>query len=708
VSASAPGDLAHRRYSQQVRERRTSGRLRASVAAVAALLLPALTLTPRPVQAAEEPGEVIVQITRLAPAVLDTGDDVTVIGVVRNPERYAWTNVQVYPAIANTPFVSRASARAAITGGDTYTGQRILAPSARDNVGALRAGQSRRFSLTIRAEQLGLSGAEGVYPLGIQVLATGPGGVKPDTAVGRANTFLPLRTATNASPITPAPTTVLWPFLLPGERGSDNNYADTSELAASIGPHGQLRNLLDLALTTPRRGSDVILDPSLLQVLESMRDASGDSDASEARRKNADRFLDDLTDLADDYSCATLGYDRPDVLAVAASPSSPELNAMIDAATTGTLDEYDLSCLRIEWPSPHGIDRPTLAALRRENVEAVVVSPWVVPDWEATRGNLLTRRTQAGELPLLVDDRLDAGVPGTASPVTLRQEILSESVFTGLTAGTDVSRTSTVVIVDPTFNPGTVRGNPLAIAYEADVTDPKNLAASIESRRTPYAGQVPEKAEATPVSERQTLVAVDAAHMAELLGGMLLDSSDRTGHEQSVASLVSQRWRKHSAAGLKAAEAVSDHLNHELADISVEGPEALTLSSATGQFPITVRNRSPHRVRVGLGIESSTPGVRFKAPSTVDVAAGESRTITVDMDMASELATTVTARLSAANGQEFGAATDFNVRSSQVGAAVWLAIGISIAFVAVALIRRFGRPGHRPEHTTLPPGDFDD
>lgn len=673
------------------------------------LLVPALTLGPIPAQAAEEPGEVIVQILRLSPAVLDATDDITVTGVVRNPERYAWTDVQVYPAVAKTPFTSRAAARAAIAGGDTYTGERIVAQGARDVLGTLRPGQSRRFSLTVRSEQLGLSGAEGVYPLGIHVLGSGPDGGRSTTAVGRANTFLPLRASTAQARLTPTPTTVLWPFLLPGQRGPDNRYADTSELAASIGPQGQMRNLLDLALSTPRRGSDVVIDPSLLQVLEAMSEAPGDSDAAEARRDIADDFRDDLTDLADDYSCAALGYDRPDILAVAASPSAAELNAVIDLATAGTLDDNDISCMRVEWPTARGVDRPTLTALRRENVEAVIVSPWAVPGWNGTHGNLLTRRTRTGELPLVVNDRLDDGVPGVASPVTLRQLILSESVLTGMTAGADVARTSTVVVVDPRFNPGTVRGSPLAIAYASDVTEPKNLAASIESRSRPYTDAIPEKAEATPVSSRQTGVAVDAAHMADLLNGMLLDEDDRTGHAQSVASLVSQRWRRHAASGLKAAEAVSDHLNRELAQISVEGPEALTLSSATGQFPITVRNQSPHRVRVGLGIESSAPGVEFEAPQTVDVAAGESRTVTVDMDMKSATATTVTARLSGSNGQEFGAATDFNVRSSQVGAALWVAIGVSVVFVVIALIRRFGRPGHRPAHPTLPPSDdFDD
>lgn len=700
MSASGPGDLAVRRYSQLVaRERRTNRRLRASVAALTALFLPFVPSTTAPARAAE-PGEVIVQITRLAPAVLDPNDDVTITGVVRNPERHGWTDVQVYASVAKTPFVSRSAARAAIAGGDTYTGDRIVAPSARDDLGILRPGQSRRFSLTVRAELLGLSGAEGVYPVGVQVLATGPDDVRPDAAVGRANTFLPLKATTGAR-ATPTPTTVLWPFLLPGQRRGDGSYADSARLASSIAPNGQLRNLLNLAMTTPRRGSDVIIDPSLLQVLSVMAGQSSESDAATARRRNAERFLDDLQRLTHDYSCATTGYDRPDPLAVAASTAPAELNAVIDAATTGTLEQHDLECLRAEWPSPRGIDRRTLTALRRAGIEAVVVSPWAVPGWDGTRGNLLNRQTQAGDLPLVVNDPFDDGVPGVPSPVTLRQVILSESLLTGITAGVDVADTSTIVIVDPEFNPGTVRGTPLAVAYTSDVTDPKNLAASVESRRTGYTGPVAEQAEATPVSARQTLVAVDAANMAALISGMLLDEADRVGHAQSVASLLGQQWRKRGATGLKAADSVAESLNRELADIAVEGPAALTLSSTTGQFPITVRNQSPHRVRVGLGIESSAPGVRFKAPRTVDVAAGESRTVTVNMDMGSETATTVTARLSGASGQEFGAATDFNVRSSQVGAALWIAIGLSMAFVAIALVRRFARPGHRPPSQTL-------
>ena len=202
--------------------------------------------SPRPRRRAEEmparAGEtwqVIVQITRLSPAVLDAADDIKVTGVVRNPERYAWTDVQVYPAVAKTPFHLAGAARAAITEWRDLH-RRTHRGSERPRRPRHAAGWPVPPLLTDGSgEQLDLSGAEGVYPLGIHVLATGPGGVRTDTAVGRANTFLPLRTGTAQNPITRTPTTVLWPFLLPGERRSDNSYADTAELAASISPRGQ-------------------------------------------------------------------------------------------------------------------------------------------------------------------------------------------------------------------------------------------------------------------------------------------------------------------------------------------------------------------------------------------------------------------------------------------------------------------------------------
>jgi hypothetical protein len=646
-----------------------------------------------PASAAEPPGAVSVAITRLTPGVLVRSGEVAIGGVVRNTGRQAWSNANVYIAVPKQPLLARGAVRAALATENAETGPRVVNPGAVATLGTLRPGQARRFAISVSSGQLGL-GADGVYPLGVQVLAAPPDAPRSTVVVGGAATLLPVRTTRTAKA---SPTTVLWPFLQPG-----------ASLAASIQPGGQMRNLLDLARTTPRRGSDIVVDPSLLSALEGMTRLPGKSPAAAAQRRDAAAFLADLTRLAERYSCAAVGYDRPDELAITSSPLAMELNNVVDRATDGTLRSRDLDCLRIAWPSPQGVDRTLLAALRRQDIDAVVVSPWAVPGWDASHGNLLVRKSPASSPPLVVDDRLDTDAAGVPTPLTLRQTILGGAVLTSIASGQDVAKTSTVVMVDPRFNPGRVGGEPLAAVYSSPVTDPKNLAASVRSASIPYLGGVPDRADARPISSRLLTVAADAAQTARLLDGILLDDADRTNHAQLVARLVSQRWRGHSAAGLDAADAAINELSKELAAISVEGPEALTLSSGAGQFPVTVGNRTPHRVRVVLGIESSAPGVRFKAPRSVDVSAGESRTVTVDVDMEAQTATTISVRLSSAEGFPFGAATVFNVRSTRVGAALWIAIGLSVAFVAVALIRRFARPGHRPSHAPLPPDDFDD
>jgi hypothetical protein len=685
---------------------RVAARLALSFGLTSAAALGAIVGLPAsPSDAAAAPDALQVGVTRITPAVLDRTAEITVGGIVRNAGRQGWSDVKVYLAAPTNPLVARGLVRAALASGNSEAGPRVVDRRVVARLGTLRPGQARRFSITLSSAQLGLSGADGVYPLGVQALGSPPG--KPGATVvgGGATTLLPLRATRTAKP---APTTVLWPFLLPGRRLANGGYAGTQSLAAAIAPRGQMRNLLDLALTTPRHGSDAVLDPSLFSVLEDMTRTPGNSPAAAAQRHNAAVFLADLTRLADRYSCASVGYDRPDMLALAASSFAKELNDAIDRATEGTLDGRDLDCMRIDWPSPHAIDRMTLTALRRQDVDAVIVDPWAVPAWNSAHGNLVNRKTAAGSLPLVVRDRLDAGAAGIPTPLTLRQTILSEAVLTSMASGTGVPGTSTVTIVDPGFNPGRVSGAPLAAVFNSPVTDPANFAARVRSNRTPYLGGVPDQAETKPISSRLVTVAADAAQTARLLDGILVDDADRTGDAQLVARLVSQRWRGHSRTGLHAADHAIDELSHQLAAISVEGPEALALSSGEGQFPITVGNRTPHRVRVALGIDSSAPGVRFKGPHSVEVSAGESRTVTVNVDLGTQTATTVSVRLSSKDGLPFGASTVFNVRSTQVGAALWIAIGVSVAFVAVALLRRFASPGHRPSHTTLPPDDFDD
>lgn len=657
-----------------------------------------------PATAAVPTPDIDVRIARLTPAILIRPTEVTVYGSLRNSDNRAWKDAEVYIVRSTTPFLGHSQARTAIAGGAGSPTDRILAPTAIGSLGDLQPGETNQFSVTATAAQLGLSGRDGVYPIGVQILASTADASAQRVVIGRATTFLPIRARRTIS----APTVVLWPFLLPGTRTSDGSYADTAELAKSIGPRGQMRNLLDLALTTPRRGSDILLDPSLLAVVEDLSRAPGRSKAAAARRKAAADFLADLTRAADRYSCTAVGFDQPDLIALARTSSAPELNPLIEQATTGTLDEFGIECARLEWLTRRGVSAGVLSALRRSGTPTVIVSKGAVTGWESAAGNLVERSTSAGVVTLLVDDPLDAGLPGLHGALTLRQAILSEAVFSSMAAQATGERRPAITVVDPKLNPGPVAGAPLKAAVESDLVSRANLAATIRGTHVPYVGPLPGRTLDKPISATQVASAADAAQTAQLLNTLVLGTSAQTAHAQDIARLVSRRWRAQRTAGAEAAQQVSARLSKELAAISVEGPEALTLSGRSGQFPVTVRNKTPYRVRVGLTIDSSPASVTFKAPMTVTVAAGESRTTTANINLDGQSAATVTVRLTAAQGQSFGASTVFNVRSSRVGAALWLAIGISVGFVVFALVRRFARPGHQPVSPTLSPDDFDD
>ncbi|HSI27439.1 MAG TPA: DUF6049 family protein [Aeromicrobium sp.] len=662
--------------------RQRIGLMRARLFRLPVLLVPGLlVLGPvTPATAAVGPPSLDVQISRLTPAVITPGADLTVRGYVHNPDRRVATGVQVYLAVTADPFLSHQQARDAIRRGTGELGHRLLERGLVDSLGKVRPGATERFSLTVPHELLGLSGAQGVYGMSVHARTA------TDASAGHAATLLPLRPDGRPKAV---PTTVVWPFLRP-----------STGLEKSIARGGQLRNLLNLARAAPRRGSDILVDPALL--IHAQAIANSPDDVSDAHRRAARDFLDDLVDLARDRECWSTSFDRPDFVALQAS--SAELRAVVRRATEGTLRPYELSCDRLEWPATAGLSRSLLGSIRDSGSDAVIVAPSTVPNWQSQSGPVIEAVAPEKRISLVVQDPVDAEAAGERSPLTLRQRILSEATWSAL-AG---SGGATVVVVDPRWNPGTSGGGHLDVAMQNKYVAGIGLDEQLEKRRAPYDGPVLSRAKAQSISLDQIGSALDAAHTQQLLGRVLVEREANVAHDRRITTAVSQRWRPHRRAGEAYARDVNDDLHEELADISVEGPAALTLSSQTGRFPVTVKNKTEHRVRVGTLMESSNPRVTVAVPKGSVISAGESRTVTAAIDLDGQSSATVSIHLTTPDGAMLGAPSVFNVRSSRVGAALWVAIGLSVVFVAIALIRRFVRPGHRPDHPTLPPDDFDD
>ena len=660
---------------------------------VTLVLLP-LAQFPSPAGAAEEP-DLDVTITALSPSNLEDSSAVTMAGTVTNNDDHVWADAQAYLVIPAAPFTTRTQVDEAIDSGSAYTGERVVDLKSIDEIGDLSPGTTTRFEVRVPRRHLGITGADGIYPVGVQILGTDTDGTRATAAIGRATTFLPLVSAARPEVV---PAGLVWPLVMPDRRKPDGDYADPRTLLALVSTGGRLRNQLDLASATRASASTVIVDPALLVGLDDVgrgRHLPDGVTVSNAERQSAERFLRDLVGLARRDAAWVLEYDRPDILGTTQSASAGQLSEVLDRATSTTLARFQLTGRRVSWPTRDGVTAPLLSAVRGTGEQPVLVPPEALPGWERRDGSLVQYAARSGPMPLLVNDALDTGVPGQTTTVTLRQRMLGEAALASLQRGADPeSRADAVAIVNPSWNPGPVTGSsPLDEVFDAPYVNGVSLEDLMNTPLTRYEGAVPRTAKATPIGADQIAAAADAATTSSLLGRITPDSDDvEAQRARDIARVLGVRWREHRSEGLAAARAAVQRVDRDLARITIEGPDAVTLSSSEGSFPVTISNDSDHPVRLGVHIESSNPSLGVPDSDSVDIGAGERHTLTVAVDMSSQNSATLTARMVTSDGEAFGSPAVFNVRSSRVGAALWVAIGLAAAFVVVALARRFRKP----------------
>lgn len=657
---------------------------------IALLLLLALAPVPAvAVEAGEEEARLDVRITGLSPSTLAEGRTVTLSGTITNRGEQTWTSAQAYLVAPQTPFTTRQQIRDAVEGGFSYTGERRIALDSIDEVGTLTPGRTSQFSVRVPYEVLNVNGGQGVYPVGVQILGTSEDGTRSGDAIGRATTFLPL---VNGDVETPAALVV--PFVMPDRRGVEGRYVDPANLVERVSTDGQLRNLLDLATSAPPEGTTVIVDPALLVGLDDLaagRRLPDDVTFSEEERQAAATARDDLVALARSTTTWVLDYGRPDVLAMSRS-GREGLQEAISRATATTLARFGLSGRPLAWPSRSGVSDDLVADLRGRGDRPVLVNRVAVPDWEARLGSLVTRETDAGPVPLLVDAGLDAGVPGATTVTTLRQRMLSEAALGALEREFDpTSRADAVAVVDPGWDPGSPgQQGSIQPAFDADFVTPRGLDSFMNDERSPYTGGLPVESAAEPLDPEQVEAVAEALEQTATLVSLLADSATvQDARALRAAGLLGIGWRKDREAGVEAAQAFAESTAASLALITVEGPPAVTLSSSEGSFPVTITNDSEEPIRVGLRLDSSNPRLDVPDVEPIDVSAGERRTLTVAADVGTQSSSTFTAQMVTAGGTEFGEPAVFNVRSSRVGAAMWVAMGVAFAVVVLALARRF-------------------
>lgn len=677
------------------------------LAAVLAALVPGLAATLAPPASAADSDRLAVTIDALSPASLTPGQPLTLSGRISNPSSEAWSRLRVHLVMPATPLTDPAAIDAALAAPTPdVTGTRLTSPSAVVAAGDLQPGDTTTFQLEVPAAELPTS-ASGVYPVGVQVLATGEDGERSSDAIGRSHTVVPYVT----DKTTPsARVSVVWPFIAPIQRDERNRYADTSALVQSVSPGGRLRRLLDLARSDESSPSTVLIDPALLDAL---RDIANDSygpartnapgDASqyppeELPTEESDAavrvrtFLTELVDYARRHGVWAVPYGRPDTFAITRGSAGEPGATLVDAAqraTAATLAQFGLTARIAYWP-PNGISNAKrLDGSRQLGSTVALLSPEVLAGWTPADSTAL--RAQAGGAPadvVVVDPMLTSDSGAANATLAMRQRVAARAALGVLGS----SSRQVVVVPSPTFDPG----NEWARASFHEVFDapwvfPTAADALVSDRAQAWPGRVALSKGTSPraISRAQVLAAARIVDSGAVVGALLGDDEQRdVFYAQSASLAISQDWRAARTRGARHAEEQAESVERILDRVSVSPTSFVTLSGSSGRFPVTITNDLPAPVTVGVHFTSDDEDARIDDIPPQQITAGQSVTVTVTADVGQATTTTFRASLITADGTSVGDATPFTVRSSVVGRVIWIFLGLALALVVVAVVRR--------------------
>ncbi len=688
------------------RPRRAAAAALGVVLAATALLL-AFHQPPAAAQSANQPLQVTVsELSPLAPTATDT---LHLAGQVANGSATPVAQVVVQLRVSARPLLSRSSlAESASSTGPPpgpVVGQAVTVAA------TLAPGAAAGWTLDVPADQLGLSGY-GVYPMAVEARGTLADGSRG--RLGTARTFVTWGSDTPG--LQPTRVAVLLPVLATpavAESGTVPGAAFVTELTG---------RLTDLVRTASGEPVSWVLDGDLLESVSGLADggpaAQGPANATLAPDPRAAQWLTELRAAVGDGDVNALGYADPDAVAVTRAGLADDLRTAVALGPAVVRDVLGRSVTGdVAWPADGTAPASALAALKGAGIGAVVLSDVYTP---TTRTVTYTASAvgpiQGSTLTGVVTDRVLSALLATpvaqqGGPVLARQRFLSELAM--VTAERPFDSRSVVVAPPRYWQPDVAYDRGLLSALR---TLPWVEPQTVEQLRGAADPGVSHQAPSYPsVVARHE---VTGAQLSEVRAGRVdlqaLTSvlsqpqplADR--FERGLLRAESSAWRDHPAEGLTFARTVTSLITKAQTGVRIVPSGPITLTSRTGQIPITVANDLDQPVTVALAVDA-VPSVRMtlKQPGLMTVAAGSRQTVEVAAKAAANGRLIVQARLYAPDGQAYGPPVGFPVLATGIGQVAQWVVGGALVLLTVALTYRIGRAirrGRRPVRTVAATG----
>ncbi|MPZ94186.1 MAG: hypothetical protein GEU96_04545 [Propionibacteriales bacterium] len=636
-----------------------------------------------------------ITVHNLQPSTLREGQSLAVTGAVRNTSNERWGDIQVNLVFSETPLTSADALTSARPDRDQLAVRQLLEFGRFRDLGGLEPGNERDFSLRVPYDALPISGASGVYVVGVEARATVTDGTRPTVATTTA--FLPM--VGSDQPSHRVDLAMLWP-LTNRVPWAQTAYVDQS-LGTDMAAGGRLRALTEMGASSGNVPLSWVVDPAVLAAAADLADGyplAGRRDEVPATSDTAVAAASWLAATRQAFAgdeVLALPYGDPDVASLAHADLAEALTGPVGAASA-TLQELGISATRLLWPAEGMADQETLDAGSGLTPQSALLARQTVvrPDDEEPGG--------PAAVPIQVGDRDIAGMVydrGTVSPrgdesmLQWRQQILAVAALRAL----DPDAAGQLVIAPPrTLTPDShwaeadffaglrapwLRTVPAGDLRGAPDGEPPRLRYPRQTRRQ-------ELSAATLDAVRDLLTS------SQTLTGVLSEpDAQQQSTDRAVGIGASVEWRKAMSFGRSLTESHVRGNRRQIAAITVEPPAGLiTLSGTEGRFPVTITNGLDQPITVSIRGSAGDTSLQIAEVDPVTIEPEQRRSIPLEATYRGVGISNVSVSMVDSSGKRFGTPALLRVRTTQIGAIIWviMAVGAAVIFFAAgrSIVRR--------------------
>ncbi len=655
-------------------------------------------------RAAAEAPLASIEVTTLEPVVARPGGELAVSGTVRGG-RERLRDVTVALRLSQTPVNSRAELSGVASGLTTGKDGDVVVDEA---LADLPVNGTAPFTLTRPLRRLAALQEFGVYVLSVEVTARHRSG---EGRVAILRTFLPW--VPRRQTYQPTGFAMLWPLAGAPARQANGRYEDDL-LATEMAPSGRLGRLTAAgSLLAQRLPLTWAIDGDLLESAADMsggyRVAGQPGAATEPGAVLAQGWLRQVRAGTTANDVLPLPYADPDLPALRRNGLLDDIavSGTTSAAAIARVLSRDGISTDTAWPTGGVVDRRTLALLRRNGTDAVVLGGPIQPtrlQLDYTPTGRSTATTRAGALTSLV---ADTGLSGLLAdddtpPILAAQRFVAETAM--ITAELPSSGGDRVVLAAPP-----TRWDPPQSYLDRLVTGLSDATwltgTSLEQMRASAPGEVERRPVRYPPSARRAelprayLAAVRSQHARIDLYGKVIDGRDprRTAVlsnlDKSLLRLESTWWRGRPDERVNRISDDQRTMSNILGSIRVQ-PGSYTLGSKTGSLPLTISNGTNREIVVLLRLEPRNRRLRLSVPKKPQHIAAH-RKLQVDVGATAVAAgpVIVDATLHATDGTPLATApVQLQIRVTQLGTVALIitvsAAGVLFLAAGIRIVRR--------------------